>query len=164
MNLPDARTWFRFRFKITKYIKGNTSSMYRDNMCCRYCKSGEEETQEHMETCESTTELREGLNLKIEREHIILWRKINRKLFKEYNNVSTIEAELKKAGLYQADNNKAPRRGRSSRIGHNLEKAGTILPDENKETCKLVREVPYQTTEAYRARDILILEEMYTTT
>ena len=72
MNLPDARTWFRYRCKITKYIKGNTSSMYRDNMCCRYCTSGEDETQEHMETCESTTELREGLNLKIEREQIIL--------------------------------------------------------------------------------------------
>ena len=60
------------------------------------CNSGEEETQEHMETCESTTELREGLNLKIEREHIILWRKINRKLFKEYNDVSSIEAKLVK--------------------------------------------------------------------
>ena len=106
--------------------------MYRDNMCCRYCKLGEDETQEHMETCESTTELREGLNLKIEREHIILWRKINRKLFKEYNDVSTIEAELKKAGLYQADNNKAPRSGRSSRFGHDVEKAGTNSPDENK--------------------------------
>ena len=110
MNLPDARTWFRYRCKITKYIKGNMSSMYRENMSCRYCSTGEEETQEHMETCESTTELREGLNLKIEREHIILWRKINRKLFKEYNDVSTIEAELEKAGLYQADNNEAPRR------------------------------------------------------
>ena len=28
MNLPDARTWFRFRCKITKHIKGNMSSMY----------------------------------------------------------------------------------------------------------------------------------------
>ena len=56
--LPDARMWFRYHWKITKYIKGNTSSMYRDNMCCRYCKSGEEETQEHMETCDFSSEMR----------------------------------------------------------------------------------------------------------
>ena len=83
--------------------------------------------------------MRQGLNLQIEREHIILWRKINRKLFKEYNDVSTIEAELKKAGLYKADNNEAPRRGRSSRIEHHSGKAGINSPDENRETCKLIR-------------------------
>ena len=48
MNLPDARTYFRFRCKITKYIKGNRSSLHREDMSCRYCKTGEEETQEHM--------------------------------------------------------------------------------------------------------------------
>ena len=87
MNLPDARTWFRFCCKITKHIKGNMSSMYREDMTCRYCCTGEEETQEHMETCEYTATLREGLNINNEREHIILWRKINRKLFKEYNKL-----------------------------------------------------------------------------
>ena len=41
MNLPDARIWFRYRCKITKYyIEGNMSSAYRDNMSCRYCTSG----------------------------------------------------------------------------------------------------------------------------
>ena len=35
INLPDARIWFRYRCKTTKYIKGNTSSEYRDNMDCR---------------------------------------------------------------------------------------------------------------------------------
>ena len=49
MNLPDARMWFRYRCKITKYIKGNTSSAYRDNMSCRYCTSGEEETHGNMQ-------------------------------------------------------------------------------------------------------------------
>ena len=106
------------------------SSAYRDNMSCRYCTSGEEETQEHMETCESTSEMRQRLNLTIEREHIILWRKINRKLFKEYNDVTTIESELKKAGLYKSDNNKATRRGRSSGIGQDSERTGTNSPHE----------------------------------
>ena len=42
------------------------------------------------------------------------------------------------------------------KIGHDLEKAGTNSPDENRETCKLVREVPHQATEAYRARDMRV--------
>ena len=51
MNLPDARTCFRFRSKITNHIKGNTSSIYRDNMQGRYCMTGFKETQEHLEKC-----------------------------------------------------------------------------------------------------------------
>ena len=39
--------WFRYRCKIKAHIKGNKSSMYKDNMQCRLCKSGEDETQEH---------------------------------------------------------------------------------------------------------------------
>ena len=39
-------------------------------------------------------------------------------------------------------------------LGHDLEEAGTNSPDENRETCKLVREVQHQATEAYRARDM----------
>ena len=70
MNLPDARIWFRYQCKTTKYIKGNTSSAYRDNMDCRYCTSGEEETQEHMETWKSTSEMQQRLNLNKECEHM----------------------------------------------------------------------------------------------
>ena len=51
MNLPDARVWFRFRCEITSHINGNMSSMYRDNMKCRYYKSVVDETQEHLEEC-----------------------------------------------------------------------------------------------------------------
>ena len=40
INLQDARVWFRYRCKITAHIKGNKSSMYKDNMACRLCKSG----------------------------------------------------------------------------------------------------------------------------
>ena len=69
-----------------------------------------------METCDSTSEMRQRLNLTIEREHMTLWRKINRNLFKVYNDITIIETELKKAGLYQKDNNKATRRGGSSGI------------------------------------------------
>ena len=45
MNLMNARIWFRYRCKITAHIKGNKSSMYKDNMQCRLCKSEKDETQ-----------------------------------------------------------------------------------------------------------------------
>ena len=32
MNMQDARVWFRYRCKITAHIKGNKSSMYKDNI------------------------------------------------------------------------------------------------------------------------------------
>ena len=35
MNLMNTRVWFRYRCKITAHIKGNKSSMYKDNMQCR---------------------------------------------------------------------------------------------------------------------------------
>ena len=37
MNPADARTYFRFRSKMTKRVKGNTSSAFRNNMNCRHC-------------------------------------------------------------------------------------------------------------------------------
>ena len=67
MNLMNARVWFRYRCKTTAHIKGNKSSMYRDNMQCRVCKgksmSGKDETQEHSEKCDFTKEMRKYLNL-----------------------------------------------------------------------------------------------------
>ena len=39
MKLLDARSWFRYRCKITNNIKGNTSSKFKDNMQCRHCTS-----------------------------------------------------------------------------------------------------------------------------
>ena len=84
MNLPDARTWFRFRRKITNNIKGKTSSIYKDKMQCRHCTSGEDETQEHLEKCEFTKAMRKNFELENEREHMILWRKINRALKELY--------------------------------------------------------------------------------
>ena len=80
MNLSDARIWFRYRCKITSHIKGNMSSMYKDNMACRYFKSGKEETQEHLEECDFTIEMRKTLDLKKETDKLILWRRITHAL------------------------------------------------------------------------------------
>ena len=42
-NLSNKRTWFRFRCKIPKHIKGNTSSAIRNNPQCRHCNAGADE-------------------------------------------------------------------------------------------------------------------------
>ena len=99
---------------------------------------------------------RQRLNLNNEREHMILWRKINRKLYEVYNDTTTIETQLKKDGLNLTDNNKATRRGRSSGIGQDSERTSTNSPDENRETCNLVREVSNQATEAPSAQDMSV--------
>ena len=91
-----------------------------------------------MEICEFTSKLREGLNLNRERDLIVLWRKINSKLFKEHNDVSSIEEKLKKTGLYNPDDSKASRKKRLNRIGQDTREACTNSPDEkggNSSTC-----------------------------
>ena len=80
MNIPDARIWFRFRCKITSHIKGNVSSMYKDNMKCKCCKSGADETQEYLEECDFTKDMRISLDLQKEKDRSTLWRRISRAL------------------------------------------------------------------------------------
>ena len=63
MNLTDARTWFRYRSKMTKRVKGNTSSAFRNNMNFRHCNQKIKEAQEHLEVCEATKEIRVNLDL-----------------------------------------------------------------------------------------------------
>ena len=50
MTLADARLWFRYRCQIIDNIKGNRSSQWRNDMACRHCTSGGNETQDHAAT------------------------------------------------------------------------------------------------------------------
>ena len=77
MNLQYARVWFRFKGKISAHIKGNKSSMYRNDMECRYC---ENETQEHF-----TKEMRKTFDLTQETDQLVLWRKLTRALKDVHN-------------------------------------------------------------------------------
>ena len=61
MNLRGARLWIRFRSRMIKGVKKNRSSAHRDDMICRCCHSGEDETQEHLEVCAGTVNERQGL-------------------------------------------------------------------------------------------------------
>ena len=100
--------------------------------------------------------MRQRLNLTIEREHMILWRKINQKLYEVYNDTTTIETQLGKNGLHLTDNNKATGRGRSSGIRQDSERTSTNSPDENRETCNRIPENSNQANEAPSARDMSV--------
>ena len=55
-------------------------------MACRLCTSGEDETQDHLERCNFTKEMRENLNLTLREDKILLWRRITRVLKDIYEN------------------------------------------------------------------------------
>ena len=141
MNLPDARTYFRVRCKITNNIKGNRSSQFRNDMTCRYCPSGEIETQEHMTECEFTSDIRSRLNLNKEEDTIVFWRKLNSKLYKVYNDTSTKEENLRKIGIYIHDNTQEINKIREKiKTGENSADTNTSQSEASGETCEDLRE------------------------
>ena len=101
MNLPDARTWFRFRGKITTHIN-ETQHRYTGIICNagRYRTMGADETQKHLEECEFTWKMRKSLNLEIEWERMILWRKITRALKKLYQNKNNNHSNVNNGNTY----------------------------------------------------------------
>ena len=141
MNLPDARTYFRVRCKITNNIKGNRSSQFRNDMTCRYCPSGEIETQEHMTECAFTSDIRSRLNLNKEEDTIVFWRKLNSKLYKVYNDTSTKEENLRKIGIYIHDNTQEINKIREKiKTGENSADTNTSKSEASGETCEDLRE------------------------
>ena len=55
-------------------------------MACKLCTIGEDETQDHLERCNFTKEMRENLNLTLREDKIVLWRRITRALKDIYEN------------------------------------------------------------------------------
>ena len=65
LNLQEARNIFKFRCKMTQYVKRNFSNdkLYRQSLWqCSSCKTCID-TQSHMLWCESYKELRQNLKL-----------------------------------------------------------------------------------------------------
>ena len=46
----------------------------------RHCQQTEEETQEHLEICVGTKDLRVKLDMEKKLDHMVIWREMNRKL------------------------------------------------------------------------------------
>ena len=80
MNIDDARVWFRYRSKMTVRVKANRSTEFRNNMGCRHCDTDKVESQAHLETWTGTHDMRKDLNLNIEKDHMVFWRRLSTKL------------------------------------------------------------------------------------
>ena len=82
MSIDDARVWFRYRRKMTRRVKGNRTSVFRDDMDCRHCDTKEE----HLEVCKGTEDIRKDIDMNIEHDKMMFWRKLTRR--KNYNTES----------------------------------------------------------------------------
>ena len=107
-----------------------------------------------MENCEFTRDIRQGLNLTKEKDLIVMWRKLNTKLYKVYNKVSSREENLRRLGIYIPDNTQEINKIRENiGIGENSEEVRTNSPEVNGEACEHFREeLGFQATAAPRAR------------
>ena len=80
MSLPKARVWIRFRARAIAGVKGNFRHSYVNNMACRFCAQGSDETQEHLQLCGGTGFERRGLDLSDKRGLLDFWRRMKMKL------------------------------------------------------------------------------------
>ena len=70
-----------------------------------------------------------------------MWRKLNTKLYKVYNKVSSREENLRRLGIYISDNTQEINKIRENiRIGENSEEVRTNSPEVNGEACEHFRE------------------------
>ena len=68
--------------------------MYRNNMKCRYCEFGGNESQEHFTSCDFTKEMRKTLDLKQETDQLVLLRKLTIALKDAHNENNNKTNEL----------------------------------------------------------------------
>ena len=67
-------------------------NMFKNIMQCRRCTAGADKTQEHLEICEYTTELRHNMDLNKEWDHMLLWwkmSKINKPTYSDQPSAAT---------------------------------------------------------------------------
>ena len=99
MPLHLSRIWIRYRVRMCKGVKYNNKRSYKD-LDCRFCNSGREENQEHLEECEGTEFERRGLRMSERRDLVRFWSRMEKKMMwkklqekkeveKNKNNVAT---------------------------------------------------------------------------
>ena len=74
-------------------------------MGCRYCNKDKIESQEHLEMCTGTIDLRVNHGMNIPKEHLICWRRMSKRL--KYIEQSEATEEMKDKWL-QRKNAKKP--------------------------------------------------------
>ena len=60
-------------------VKGNFRHSW-DDLACRYCDLGDDESQEHLEMCGGTEFERRGLELRNWRDQLLFWRRMTVKI------------------------------------------------------------------------------------
>ena len=73
MSLPMSRIWIRHRARAIAGVKMNNKRSYNGDLSCRFCSDEAEETQEHLESCEGTSNERRKLNIEIQGPLGRLW-------------------------------------------------------------------------------------------
>ena len=80
-------------------------------MGCRHCNTEEVESQTHLEICTGTKEMRNDLDMKIEKDQLAFRRKMSKKLrdlvkSDEYDEIKNKELRIKPVNKKQPINNK----------------------------------------------------------
>ena len=78
MSLPNSRIWMRVRARSIKGVKVNNKRSH-NNLSCRFCNDGTEESQEHLEVCRECGYERRGLNMSNWKGQVIFWRRMSAK-------------------------------------------------------------------------------------
>merc|ERR1711973_301842 len=79
MSLLRSRIWIRHRVRMLKGVKYNIKRSYKD-LSCRFCQSGEEETQEHLEGCVGCDFERRGLKMSVRSDIVKFWIRMEKKM------------------------------------------------------------------------------------
>ena len=80
MPLHRARVWIRYRARAIAGVKGNFKHSHVNNIGCRFCSIGTDETQDHLELCTGMRQERRGLDMNEERGLLDFWRRVKFKL------------------------------------------------------------------------------------
>ena len=99
MPLHLSRIWIRYRGRMCKGVKYNNKRSFKD-LQCRFCTSGREENQEHLEECEGTEFERRWLRMSERSDLVKFWSRMEKKMLwkklqekkegeKKKNNVAT---------------------------------------------------------------------------
>ena len=65
--------------QAVKGVKYNIKRSYKD-LSCRFCQSGEEETQEHLEVCVGCDFERRGLKMSVRSDIVKFWIRMEKKM------------------------------------------------------------------------------------
>ena len=79
MPLTQSRIWIRYRARSIKGVKVNVKRSFTD-LSCRFCKGGNEESQEHLENCTGTEFERRNLVMDGQAGKVIFWRRMGKKI------------------------------------------------------------------------------------